>query len=761
MQRVNSFLSAFYYSFPVQLVANNLKRNQIMLLAWIILFAMATGNFGKYLGIPYLFLDPEYLNEVNFTSFFIIGATLSGFTTAYHITSYITDGHRFSFVGALPKPFTKFSLNNSVIPLLFLLIYLRQIIVFQVNNQSLSGKELFYCVAGLLIGFIAMTAVYFIYFVLTNKDIFKYVVCRLDEKIKQNVRVTRASAMKKLDIARKKQVRVDNYLDFDGRFKKVDDSNFYDRETVLQVFDQNHFNLVVIEFFIFTLVLVLGIFKDNPVFQLPAAASFIIFLTIFVMLTGAFSYWFGGWAATTALAVFLFFNYLVGEDYFKVSDKAFGLNYSIPPVDYSVKKLQALNDTTTIENDRAITLKALDAWRAKFDADKKPKMVFLNVSGGGKRAALWTLSVLQTADVETKGELFKNTMLITGASGGIIGASFYRELKLRERIGEDIDPYDPIHRKSISADNLNPLIFSFLANDIFVGFTKYEYAGLEYVRDRGYTFDEELNGITSKLMDKSITDYHEAEQKSIIPMMILSPIITNDGRKLYIASQPVSYMNFEIRAFPEYPSNKISGVDFQKLFENHGAPNLRFLSALRMSATFPYITPNTTLPTEPPIEIMDAGVSDNFGISNTLRFLFSFKDWIAENTDGIIIISIRDSPKLGTISPKSGESIVDNITQPISNVYNNLENFQDINNDALIGQTRSWFNGSIDRIDIQYQVENYVPILQKMDSLRQNNARASLSWRLTKREKEGVENNIFSEKNKEAFQKLKALLQEE
>jgi hypothetical protein len=177
-----------------------------------------------------------------------------------------------------------------------------------------------------------------------------------------------------------------------------------------------------------------------------------------------------------------------------------------------------------------------------------------------------------------------------------------------------------------------------------------------------------------------------------------------------------------------------------------------------MSATFPYITPNTTLPTDPPIEIMDAGVADNFGISNTLRFVYTFKDWIAENTGGIVIVSIRDSPKLGTISPKTGESILDNLTQPISNVYNNLENFQDINNDALIGQTRSWFNGTIDRIDIQYQVENYVPILQKMDSLRQNNARASLRWRLTKREKAGVENNIYSEKNKEALNKIRELL---
>ena len=51
------------------------------MLCWIILFAMVTGSFGKYLGIPYLFLDPEYLNEVNFRSFFIMGSVLAGFTT--------------------------------------------------------------------------------------------------------------------------------------------------------------------------------------------------------------------------------------------------------------------------------------------------------------------------------------------------------------------------------------------------------------------------------------------------------------------------------------------------------------------------------------------------------------------------------------------------------------------------------------------------------------------------------------------------------
>src|SRR4051812_18412507 len=135
MARLTKIADALFYSFPVQLLLNNFKRNQILLLCWIILFAMITGNFGKYLGIPYLFLDPEYLNSVNFTSFFIIGVMVAGFTAAFNITCYIADGHRFSFIGALPHPFIKFSVNNSILPVAFLITYLYEMIRFQVNNE--------------------------------------------------------------------------------------------------------------------------------------------------------------------------------------------------------------------------------------------------------------------------------------------------------------------------------------------------------------------------------------------------------------------------------------------------------------------------------------------------------------------------------------------------------------------------------------------------------------------------------------------------
>ena len=747
------------YSFPVQLLLNNFQRNLVLMLCWFLLFALVSGSFGKYMGIPYLFLDPEYLHKVNFRSFFILGMATGGFTTAFHITCYITDGHRFSFIGSMPKPFTKFVINNSVIPVAFLVTYIFQIIKFQFNNEYSTRADVAWNVGGLITGYFVMTSILSIYFWFTNNDIFKYVVGQIDEKLKTNVRATRRNVMKKLDIVRKKQVRVDNYLDYDLRFKNVKDTKFYNKAQILRVFDQNHLNLVLIELFIFVFVLVLGILKDHPVFQLPAASTFIIYLTIFVMLSGAFSYWFGGWATTSALVLFLILNHLIGEEYFVRRYEAFGLNYQVPPAEYSTSTIAALNDSANIESDRIANQEMLENWRKKFPEEQKPKMIFLCVSGGGKRAALWALTSLQTADSLTGGKLMNNSILITGASGGLIGASYFRELILRQRLGKSVRPYSSSHRLLISTDNLNPIIFSLMANDLFVGFTKFEYDGNYYYRDRAYTFEEQLNIITNRTLDKPIKAYDSAELKAIIPMMILSPTIVNDGRKLYIAARPVSFMNYDIASFPNYALTKFSGVDFISLFADQNGEDLRFLSALRMTATFPYITPNTSLPSDPSIQIMDAGISDNFGLSDAIRFAYAHKDWINENTSGIALVSIRDSPKLGDIAPRVKQNILDAITQPISNVYNNFENFQDINSDMQINHAKSWLNVGIDRIDLQYELESYVPILNKMDSLRVNNPRASLSWRLTTREKYGIITSINSHGNQQELNRLKSLLE--
>ncbi len=735
-----------------------------MLFFWISIVAVFTGNFGRILGIPYLFLDPEYLNKVDFWSFFIVGFCMGGFTAAFNISCYILYGHEFSFLGVLEKPFTKFSINNSLLPVIVNVAYLIYIFSFQMENEYRGAWDLFWKMSGYLAGFLGMLAVLYTYFRLTNKDIFKFLTGSVDKRLKK-VKVNRKRALDKLKEVRGRQSRVDYYWDEKLRLRPTEYiQDFYDKEAILKVFDQNHFNLVLIELLIIVVVLLLGFFMDNPYFQIPAAASAILFATIFIMLSGAISYWFRSWGLIFSITAFLLINFLVKMDVFHNLNPAFGLNYNGTQAEYSIKTLDETNTPEVYNQDMESMLPVLENWKAKQKGPGKPKMVFLCVSGGGQRAALWTMRVMQQTDSLLKGGLLDNTMLITGASGGIVGAAYYRELFLRQKAGEIANRMSDEYLSKIAMDNLNPMIFSLLVNDMFIRFQYFKYDGEVYLKDRGYAFENQLNRNTDRFLDKKLKDYEEAESSATVPMLLMAPTIVNDGRKLYISTQNVGFMTINGASADLDIVTKVRGVDFRSFFKEQRADELRFLSALRMSATFPYITPNIELPSDPPLEIMDAGISDNYGISDAVRFMYVFREWIGENTSGVVIFSVRDHEKNADIEKKAAESIIQRFSSPISGVYNNLGNIQDLNNDSRIEFAAEWFKGKLYQVEVEYNTntifeeESALPTEVLLE--RKENERASLNWHLTTKEKKNIIDNINLKSNQEALQRLKRILEE-
>ncbi len=738
------------YSLPARLLINNIKRNHILLLIWFILFSVVTGHLASFLGVPYLFLDPEYLQKVNFLSFLLIGIALSGFSIAFHITSYITVGHYYTFLAHHRKPFVTFSINNSLIPLAFLLTYMVQIISYQSANEFASPANIVADLAGLLTGYILMIVLVYTYFVLTNKDIFKLLSARVDKQLKVSVPATRAKAMEKFKESDKSQA-VKYFINARLTFEKVKFVAFHKHE-ITRVFDQNHLNLVVIELLVFVLLLVTGIFREYDVFQIPAAASALLLFTIIIMFAGAFSYWFGSWAPTLLISLLIILNLFLKQGHFTIKHKALGLNYLTNPAPYNLQAINYCNSDSILQADFNQTLQILQNWRAKFDT-KKPKMLLVCASGGGQRAALWTANVLQQLDSQTHGAFFKHTQLITGASGGIIGAAYFREIKWQQQLRKT-NPYSPQILANISKDNLNPIIFSLLVNDLFIRYQTFTYQGKKYLKDRGYSFEQQLNKNTEGLLDKPLISYQKPEFESNIPMLIISPTIINDGRKLFISPQHVSYMNANRTSDKTTFKKLAEGIDFRHMFRNQLADSLRFLSALRMNASFPYITPNISLPGEPPLEIMDAGITDNFGIADALRFLFAYRKWVAQNTSGVVLVSIRDSKKQIEIETRSHQSIIEKLVTPIQTVYDNYANLQSVANDRNIAYAKAWFANQLDVITFEY-TPTYNPKTQQPNQVK----RASLNWRLTGKEKQSVLKSINSKTNQEALHQLINLLQ--
>jgi len=707
---------------------------------------IVTGNFGRVFGIPYLFLDPEYLGRVGFGSFLILGISLGGFTMAFNITGYIMASHLFSFLGTISRPFTKYSLNNFIIPGSFLLVYCISIIQFQTTNEYSTFGSLMGNLSGLLLGYAIIILLFLDYFRLTNKDIFQIIASNVEKRLK-SVPLTRGNVLNRYKSELNSEIRVDVYLDLRLRVKNIrKNPTYFRKEAILKVFGQNHLNSVVIELTGLILLLVLGIFREYPVFQIPAAASAVLLLTVLMMFAGAIIFWVKKWAVAVVLFLFLFANYLTQEKILYSEYQAPGLNYDAGLSDYSLSSLRNLT-FPNIEQDIKSTTRILENWKAKFPNEEKPKMVFICVSGGGQRSALWTLRALQYADSISKGSLLEHSILISGASGGMIGAAYMRELMLQKKLGQEFNLYDPVFREDISSDNLNPIILSLLVNDIFVRYQKFNYNNHLYLKDRGYAFEQQLNANTRSFMDKPIRDYQEVEQKAMIPMLFIAPTIINDSRKLYISPQNISYMNLTDSSLHNHLNQSIRGIEFQRIFKEQGGENLRYLSALRMGATFPYISPNVTLPSEPGMQIMDAGITDMYGISDATRFIYVFKDWIKENTSGVILLTIRDSEKIRLVEENVGQSLVQKITDPIISLYSNIGRSHDIRNDSRLEFAYEWLDGGLDMVELQY--------------ISGPNNRAALSWRLTTREKEDITNNISHPKNAKALKRLTKLLNSE
>ncbi len=759
----------FIYSLPVQLLVNHFKKNQIFLLIWFFLFAFTSQNLGQMIGIPYLFLDPEYLNEVNFSSLLILGFSIGGFTMAFHITCYILDCNRFPFLGSLSNPFFKFCLNNALIPILYLITYCIYFIKFQTQNGFQSTNEIIIELSGFILGFSISHLIILYYFKLTNKDVFKLITQNLNTSLRRN-KINRVNVIKRVSNLKKTKYKVDYFIDFPFLFKKIDHIAVrnQNKEEIVKVFDQNHLNAVLFELFALLTIVLINVNNHDKFFQIPAAASGILFFSMIMLLVGALSYWLRGWAITVVILVFTFLNYLMVNSYILNDYVAFGLNYNVKKANYSYKAIEQLSNSKNykIDFDRSQIL--LNNWKSKFDSTFKPKMIFVCASGGGQRSAAWTLRTLQYLDSISKGKLIQNTILFTGASGGMVGAAYYRELYLRYKENNKLNPNEKKYFENICKDILNPVIFSYVINDLFFRFHKTSIAKREYLKDRGRAFEKQLDKNTENVLDKLIIDYRKPEFEGKIPMMILSPTIVNDGRKLYISAQDISYMNTAKELKNGNLKERLKGIELRKMFAEQSADTLLFLTALRMNATFPYITPNVILPSIPKMEIMDAGLTDNYGISDALRFALVFKDWIKQNTSGIIIISIRDSDKESPVENLKGQSIMQRIFNPIGSLYNNWDYLQDINNDNLIEYSQNYSNVPIDIINFEYSPSSYklkeikekkATGLQVKSTLKEE--RAALSWHLTTKEKKGIFHHINNEKNQESVNLFLKILKQE
>lgn len=313
-----------------------------------------------------------------------------------------------------------------------------------------------------------------------------------------------------------------------------------------------------------------------------------------------------------------------------------------------------------------------DRWR-----ERKPKLVIVTVSGGGIRASVWTAVVLRKLEATLGADFPYHVRLVTGASGGMVGGSYYATslappspAALR---GERRD-FGAMHGMTVdefvdrmATDQLDAVAGRMLFADLPGTFSPFVKRG-----DRGRTLEEtwiRWTGGRESPLGRPLQSYAADERLGWRPSLVFTPMMVEDGRRLLISNLDLAFATRNVGGLLIEPSSRkierpaiqggdfdesiheeddvfsLSAVEFFRLFPE--AHDFRVTTAIRMSASFPWVSPAINLPTLPPRRVVDAAYYDNYGVNLSALWLSKMSDWLEANTSGVLVVQIRDNVSQG------------------------------------------------------------------------------------------------------------------
>jgi hypothetical protein len=372
----------------------------------------------------------------------------------------------------------------------------------------------------------------------------------------------------------------------------------------------------------------------------------------------------------------------IGGPHHRIREMAYDTVHPAPGTVHQVSP-----EASGLADDAAV----LEHWIDEYG--RRGPLVVVAADGGGVRAATWIMSVLTQLEDDFQGRFPEQVRLVSGASGGMLGAAHYvgslqppASGPVRHRTPAD----DPLDRqallKGIAEDSLTPLAKRLVLHDLIPGLA---YLG----SDRGDSIQEAWERSTQGVLLQTVRSLQKGEREGWRPSLVLSPMIVEDGRRLFISNLELD--NLATQATPQRDLSR-SAIELARMF--HDAAALRLGTAVRMSATFPYVMPAIEIPTRPALRTVDAGYYDEHGVNLATLWLLDHAELIRRRVPRVILIEIPDSlaslVKSGPCNARRSwiMSGLWALTTPVEGILSGRDAVSAYDNDELIEVLSATFN---------------------------------------------------------------------
>jgi len=278
---------------------------------------------------------------------------------------------------------------------------------------------------------------------------------------------------------------------------------------------------------------------------------------------------------------------------------------------------------------------------------KGTSVILVAASGGGIKAAAWTTRVLTGLEEEsraafpTNASIFGDSVrLISGVSGGSVGTMyFFSEYDLK---GGGLPKDSSELEKAVGdaeASSLDDIAWGLVYPDfirVFFPVLKYE--------DRGEALERALTRETEKQpahIWKPLSEWRKGATEGWYPAIVLNATIVESGQRLLLGTTDLKSMRSRT-SLQEMKTEGLSGLD------------VTLVTAARLSATFPYVSPAARPDAGgAQIHVVDGGYTDNYGMATLLSWADEALSAADNPVRRVLIIEIRASPPSSGPNPKT------------------------------------------------------------------------------------------------------------
>ena len=267
---------------------------------------------------------------------------------------------------------------------------------------------------------------------------------------------------------------------------------------------------------------------------------------------------------------------------------------------------------------------------------KNGRVVIVATAGGGIQAAAWTARVL-TGLQEQVPEFANSIAALSAVSGGAVGTMFFMN---QYDTRYDVEGFPKRWTKDLSAkvvgdaehSSLDDVAWAMVYSDATRIFFPYVKQSTEdSLNDRGWALEQTWRHRGN--IQANLSNWREGVVEGYRPAVIFNSTINETGEALLLATTDLA----PGPAFLTRPRT------FSELYPHTDLP---VVTAVRLAATFPYVSPSARpISSTPEYHMVDGGYFDNYGVFSLLNWL----DQALFNLDlskvpDILFIQIRSFP---------------------------------------------------------------------------------------------------------------------